>query len=321
MKAKSRSSSSAFAARSGTWSSSTALPPPGARRVPLALLGGVDTADEAGRALAEGQLVAALYPLAVYGRAVEQGAVGRAEVLDDVAVVGAREPRVLPRDVRVGDDDVVLLRAADGPGAAPLQREAPVLRHYLDDLAREPVPLGLLGRDGRGALRHAAGLLGAEDAGLARGVLGGALLARAVPAGQLGRDAELAEAQGVLGLEADPGRGHQMVVLVLRVRGGVLDQLVPQGVLVGPDGLGVLLGEVHREVVGGVGTRDAHHPALVHLLGQGLGDLHRVDLAPESTPEDALYERLHPLLDVLEDAQKILTLSPSQRGTSVPRTL
>src|SRR3712207_8688847 len=50
-----------------------------------------------------------------------------------------RSPRVLPGDVRVGDNDVVLLRAADGPGAAPLQREAPVLRHYLDDLACEPV--------------------------------------------------------------------------------------------------------------------------------------------------------------------------------------
>src|SRR5919107_5869656 len=128
MKAKSRSNSSAFAARSGTWSSSTALPPPGARRFPLALPGGVYAADEAGRALAEGELVAALYPLAVYGRAVEQGAVGRAEVLDDVAVVGAREPRVLPGDVRVGDNDVVLLRAADRPRSAPLEQEAPVLR-------------------------------------------------------------------------------------------------------------------------------------------------------------------------------------------------
>src|ERR671916_118757 len=295
MKAKSRSNSSAFAARSGTWSSAAALPPPGARRFPLALPRGVYATDEAGRALAEGELVAALYPLAVYGRAVEQGAVGRTEVLDDVAVVGAREPRVLPGDVGVGDDDVVLLRTADGPGPAPIQREAPVLRDYLDDLAREPVLLGLLGGDGRGALRHAAGLLGAEDAGLPRGVLGGSLPARAVPARQLGGDAELAEAQGVLGLEADPGRGHQVVVLVLRVGGGVLDQLVPQGVLVGPDGLGVLLGEMHREVVGGVGARDAHHPAL--------------------------DERLHPLLDVFEDAQKILTLSPSQRGTSAPRTL
>src|SRR5919112_737015 len=79
---------------------------------------------------------------------VEQGAVGRAEILHDVPVVGAREPRVLPGDVRVGDDDVVLLRAADGPRSSPLEQEAPVLRHYLHHLPREPVPLGLLGRDG-----------------------------------------------------------------------------------------------------------------------------------------------------------------------------
>jgi hypothetical protein len=46
-----------------------------------------------------------------------------------------------------------------------------------------------------------------------------------------------------------------------------------------------------------------------------------VDLSPESSPEDALHERLHPLLDVFEDAQRNSTLSPSLRGTSAPRTL
>src|ERR671914_778127 len=126
MKAKSRSRSKAFAARSGTWSSSTALAFPGTRRLLPALPRGVDPADETGGALAEGQLVAALYPLAVYGGAVQEGAVGRTEILDDEAVVGAREPRVPSRDVRIGDDDVVLLRAADGPRPVPLQRVVPV---------------------------------------------------------------------------------------------------------------------------------------------------------------------------------------------------
>src|ERR671916_255194 len=121
MNAKSSSKIRAFAARSGTWSSSTALASPGPRTT-FASQGfsrGVDPTDEAGGDLAEGQLVAALYPLAVYGGAIQEGPVGGTEILDDEAVVRAREPRVPPRDVRVGDDDVVLLRAADGPRPAP----------------------------------------------------------------------------------------------------------------------------------------------------------------------------------------------------------
>src|ERR671911_1280117 len=49
----------------------------------------VYAADEAGRTLAEGQLVAAFDPFAVYGGAVKQGAVRRTEILHHEAVVGA----------------------------------------------------------------------------------------------------------------------------------------------------------------------------------------------------------------------------------------
>src|SRR5919107_805120 len=49
----------------------------------------VYAADEAGRTLAEGQLVAAFDSFAVYGGAVQQGAVRRTEILHDKAVVGA----------------------------------------------------------------------------------------------------------------------------------------------------------------------------------------------------------------------------------------
>src|SRR5918992_2620366 len=187
MNAKSSSKIRAFAARSGTWSSSTALASPGTRTTSASqgFSRGVDPTDEAGGDLAEGQLVAALYALAVYGCAIEKGPVGGAEILDDEAVVGAREPRVPPRDVRVGDDDVVLLRASDGPRPTPLQRIGPIVKDQLYHLPRQPVPLGLLGRDGGCALiPRPASLLGAEDAGLAGGVLRGALLARALPAGQ-----------------------------------------------------------------------------------------------------------------------------------------
>src|SRR5918997_3550806 len=201
MKAKSSSKSRAFAATSGTWSSSTALASPGARTTSASQGGfsrGIDPTDEAGGDLAEGQLVAALYPLAVYGSAIQEGPVGGTEILDDETVVRAREPRVPPRDVRVGDDDVVLLRAADGPRPAPVERVGHFVQDQLHHLPRQPVPPGLLGRDGRRALAP-AGILGAEDTGLARGVLRSAFLARAVPARQLCSDAELAETQGILG--------------------------------------------------------------------------------------------------------------------------
>jgi hypothetical protein len=171
------------------------------------------------------------------------------------------------------------------------------LQDKLHDFARQPVLARLLSGDGGRALGVSlAGFLGAEDASLPRGVLGGPLLARAGAAGELRRHAELAEAQGVLDLEADLRGGHQVVVSGLGVGGGVLDQLVPQRALVGADGLFVARGQVDGEVVGGVGARDRDHLALVHLLGDALGDLDRVDLTPERPPKDALHERLHPLL-------------------------
>src|SRR3712207_7310029 len=57
-----------------TWSSSTALASPGTRTASASqgFSRGIDPTDEAGGDLAEGQLVAALYPLAVYGGAVQR---------------------------------------------------------------------------------------------------------------------------------------------------------------------------------------------------------------------------------------------------------
>src|SRR5215211_5292631 len=272
----------------------------------------VYAADEAGRALAEGQLVAAFDPLAVDGGSVEQGAVRGAEVLDHEAVVGAGDPGMLPRHVGVVYYDVVLLRAAYAPRAAPFERMDLIPEGELDDLPRQTVAPGLVGGDGGGALVHlpSGRLLGAEDAGLARGVLRGTLLAGAVAARQLGGDAELPEAERVLRLEAYPRGGHEVVVLVLGVGRGVLDQLVLQRSLVGPDGLRVFFGEVNREVVRGIGARDRNHRAFVHLLGKALGDLYGMDLPPERSSTDALYQRFHPLFDVFEKTQRNLPSHP-----------
>src|SRR5215211_2466839 len=144
----------------------------------------VYAADETGCALAESQLVAAFDHLTVDGGAVEQGAVRGAQILDDESVVGAGDPGVLSRHVGVVYDDVVLLRASYTPRAASLQRVLIISENELDDLPRQTVTPGLVGGDRRGTLIHlpAGRLLGAEDAGLARGVLGGVLLAGTVPA-------------------------------------------------------------------------------------------------------------------------------------------
>src|SRR5919107_2494361 len=170
----------------------------------------VYAAYEAGPTLAEGQLVAAFDPFTVYGGAVEQGAVRGTEVLHDKAAVGAGDPGVPPRDVRVVYHDVVLLRAAHAPRAASLQRVLLIPENDLDDLPGQTVTLGLVGGYRGRALLYllAARLLGAEDAGLARGVLRGALLAGTVAPRQLGRDAELPETERIFGLEAYPRGSH-----------------------------------------------------------------------------------------------------------------
>src|SRR5918998_6940416 len=111
---------------------------------------------------------------------------------------------MLSRHVRIVYHDVVLLRAAYCPGAASFQLVLLIPENDLDYLPRQTVASGLVGRDRWGALLYltAGRLIGAEDAGLARGVLRGTLLAGTVAARKLGGDAELTEAECVLGLEA-----------------------------------------------------------------------------------------------------------------------
>src|SRR5215212_7003042 len=141
MKAKSRRSSKAFAASSGTCRSSTSLTPSEtlfARRrgteVPT-LTGGrrltFHPADEAGGDASEGQLVTILDALVAYGRAVEEGTVGRVQVFHDEAILRTQEPGVPPRHVRILDYDIVLFGAADAPRALAFQRVRAVLHNQL----------------------------------------------------------------------------------------------------------------------------------------------------------------------------------------------
>src|SRR5918911_1653760 len=112
----------------------------------------VHPADEAGGDSSEGQFVAAFDALAVYGCAVEEGAIGRAEVLDDEAILRAREPSVSSGDVWVGDDDIVLRGTPDAPRSPTLQRIGFVFQNQLHHLPRKPVPFRLFGGDCGGFL-------------------------------------------------------------------------------------------------------------------------------------------------------------------------
>ena len=229
--------------------------------------------------------------------------------------------RVPPRDVRVVDDDVVLLRAARR-STGPRPSSGCVSSSRTSSTISRASPWRLASSAEMAAVPCSASAAGRSSVRKMRvwpEVSCGAPFSRGpVAAGQLRGHAELPEAERLLRLEADPRRGHQVVVLVLGVGGGVLDQLVPQGRLVGLDGLRVLPGEVDREVVGGVGAGDRDHPALVHLLGEALGDLDGVDLPPEGPSEDALDEGLHPLFDVFEETQRNLPSNPRREVPEHP---
>src|SRR5918998_244291 len=109
-----------------------------------------------------------------------------------------------------------------------------------------------------------------------------------------------------------------MVALGLGVGRNVLDEFVPQGALVDPDSFHVIIREVNGEVVWGVSSGDAHHTVLVHLLGEALGDLDRMDLTSEGTAKDPLYEGLHTLLYQLEETQRTYSPSLDVRYFTIP---
>src|SRR5215210_5915768 len=60
------------------------------------------------------------------------------------------------------------------------------------------------------------------------------------------------------------------------------------------------------EVIRGVGSGDADHEILVHLLGKALGDLDRMYLLSEGTTKYPLNEGLHPLLYQPQETQRDL---------------
>ena len=115
---------------------------------------------------------------------------------------------------------------------------------------------------------------------------------------QAGLDAELAQPQALVLVQADHRTGQQVVV----VAAGMLEQMPAE--LLRERGLVVLeaLVVVGREpdgvLVGDVDPLDRRRLVGVHLLGELARDLHRLHAGAEGAAEDAFDEALNPGFEV-----------------------
>jgi hypothetical protein len=186
-----------------------------------------------------------------------------------------------PRDVRIGETDVALLRPAQE-----------------GTRARELMPRAVDGeRDGRRRLvgRLFVRAVDHRRAGLG---LGGEVLGRAFDLRHPGRDSELADLEVVVSLHEHLRAGEDGVLLAVRVLRQILLQLCEERALVRLELLPVLRAEVHRVLVGDVDARDRDDAVVVHLLRQLAGELDRLDVRAERAAEEALEQPLDLLLDV-----------------------
>src|SRR3954468_16402525 len=245
---------------------------------------------EGDRRLADREVRAVVEPHALDAPPVHLRAVRRAEIDEPVRRALLHDLCVAARHVRILDLDVGVARAAehrallveDAPLAAPAQRCDLALHAEID------------GRGGLGRLRP--WLVDHRRAG--RRDLGRCLLVAAPSVlRHAGGDAELADAEVVVGLEEDPRRRQQRVVLTHGVLGEVLLELRDERVLVPLELLAVAGGEVDRVLVRHIHARDRSRAVLVHLLRELARELDRLDVRAEGAAEDTFEDALQPLLD------------------------
>src|SRR4051812_35700307 len=237
--------------------------------------------------------------------AVDQRAVGRAEVLADRRAAVEHDVDVLAADAGVGQPDVGLGAAADDvaaggehvAGAPPVDDE-----HVLDPRAgpagdRRRLPAGVGGDPAAGPRQRREG--GGRGAGgavprrLARG--------RAGRVGDVRAPLEHAGGQVVVLLQCHLDGAEGLVALGPDVLGDHVGEL--GGQLVGPLGEVVVvdLAEPDDVHVGGQDTALADHVALlVGFALEGLGDLGRVHLALEDAGEGQADHALESSLEALQ---------------------
>ena len=119
---------------------------------------------------------------------------------------------------------------------------------------------------------------------------------------QLRLDPELAELQPIVGVKFDLRPARERQALLARVLEQVVRQLLAQRRFVARELLAVGLREEHAVVVRHVHARDGGHLVLLHLLRQLVGELDRLDVGLEGTPERPLDEAADLRLQIAQHA-------------------
>ena len=119
---------------------------------------------------------------------------------------------------------------------------------------------------------------------------------------EAGLDAELAEAEALVDLQAHLGPGEERQVVAARVLQEVGGELLLERALVALEALVVLRAEPDRVLVGHVDARDRGGAVRVHLLGELARDLDGLDLRREGARERTLNQVLNPCFEVSKDA-------------------
>jgi hypothetical protein len=209
---------------------------------------------------------------------VDLHAVGGAEVDGRPAALAAAQLDVAARHVRIVDHDVALAAAPDHDALAA-QDVAPALGDQQRLAAvgdRVELARGAVGR-----VDHRVAEVARRRAGLGRLPLALRL------AEQLGLDAKLPHGQPLVCVELDLRPARQRERLLARVLEQVVGQLLAQRGLVARELLAVARRQEHPVVVGHVHARDGDHLVLLHLLGELVGQLHRLHAGAEGAAERA----------------------------------